>query len=98
MPYSRRLLLDLWAGIRGVPVSLSRGATGSQEAPPRRPNPPWALSLAAPPSLFASWDKRSSQSPCGVEFTTVVTVPLLEVIPLHHVVLIVSCSSLLNNL
>ena len=28
MPYSRRLLLDLWAGIRGVPVSLSRGATG----------------------------------------------------------------------
>ena len=27
MPYSRRLLLDLWAGIRGVAVSLSRGAT-----------------------------------------------------------------------
>jgi len=25
--YSRRLLLDLWAGIRGVPVSLSRGVT-----------------------------------------------------------------------
>ena len=23
----QRLLLDLWAGIRGVPVSLSRGAT-----------------------------------------------------------------------
>ena len=27
MPYSRRLLLDLWAGIRGVLVSLSWGAT-----------------------------------------------------------------------
>ena len=27
MPYSRRLLLDLWDGIRGVPISLSRGAT-----------------------------------------------------------------------
>ena len=24
----QRLLLDLWAGIRGVPVSLSRDATG----------------------------------------------------------------------
>ena len=24
----QRLLLDLWAGIRGVPVSLSRGAIG----------------------------------------------------------------------
>ena len=23
----QRLLLDLWAGIRGIPVSLSRGAT-----------------------------------------------------------------------
>ena len=26
MPYSRKLHLDLWDGIWGVPVSLSRGA------------------------------------------------------------------------
>ena len=29
-------------------------------------------------SVRASWDKCSSQSPCGMEFTTIVVVPLLE--------------------
>ena len=44
-------------------------------------------------SVHASYDKRSSQSPCGVEFTTVVVIPLLEVIPLRCVVLLLAWSN-----
>ena len=44
-------------------------------------------------SVRASYDKHSSQSPCGVEFTTVVVVPLPVVIPLLRVVLLLAWSN-----
>ena len=39
---------------------------------------------------FVSQDARYSQSPSGVEFITVVDVPLLEVFPLLRVVLLLA--------
>ena len=49
--------------------------------------------LFAVDSSFASEDKRSSRSPYGVEFITVVVVPLPGVIPLHRVVLLLAWSN-----